>query len=387
MGRRRNLVTESRAAPNGQDLIVIGAGAIGRGYLPWCFQGSRLVFVDANPAIVERMGVRSDYRTYRARDGGLEELIVPVVAACLPGDFRPTAYPNPAAVFVCVGPRHAVTAASLAIGYECPIILCENDPATVDTVRAVTGLAKVSFAVPDVITSNTAPTHLLAKDPLSVVTEDGVLFVDEAVGPLRGEFTALSTSELFDTQWTAKLFLHNTPHCVAAYLGALAGVTYVHEAMAIPEIEAIVGGAMKEMLDSLKLRWEIPHQFLEWYADKELARFRNPLLFDPISRVAREPLRKLEADGRLIGAAEVCLASGFIPQNLLAGIAAALLFADDDDADRHLAFMREALPPATFISHILSLRSGEALELILREQLPRILPRLERLRGSAKGLK
>lgn len=377
-------MTGSRATPDDQELIVIGAGAIGRGFLPWCFQRSRLVFVDTNPAIVGPMKARKRYTTYRARGGGLDELLVPVAAAYLPSDFRAEDHPHTAAVFVCVGPRNAVTAASLAIGLECPIVLCENDPATVGTVKAVTGLAGVCFAVPDVITSNTAPPHLLARDPLSVVTEDGVLFVDEAVGPLLGDFTALSALELLDIQWIAKLFLHNTPHCVAAYLGALAGVMYVHEAMAIPEVEAIVRGSMKEMLDSLKLRWEIPHPFLEWYAEKELARFRNQLLFDPISRVAREPLRKLESDGRLIGAAEICLASGFIPQNLLSGIAAALLFADDADADRHLAFMRQALPPATFISHILSLRPGEALELILREQLPRILPRLETLRRPAK---
>ncbi|MBK8727242.1 MAG: hypothetical protein IPL96_14700 [Holophagaceae bacterium] len=235
-------------------------------------------------------------------------------------------------------------------GLECPIILCENDPATVAAAMAASGNERIYFAVPDVITSNSAPEALLREDPLSVVTEDGVLFVDAAAGPLPGTYTPLAAKDLLQTQWTAKLFLHNTPHCVAAYLGALAGVGHVHEAMAIPRIDEIVAGAMTEMLNSLKLRWEIPHPFLEWYADKELARFRNNLLCDPIARVAREPLRKLEADGRLIGAAQICLASGFIPHNLLAGIASALLFANESDADRHLGFMRSALSPGTFIS-------------------------------------
>ena len=370
------------AGAGGREIVVIGAGAIGRGYLPWCFPDARWVFVDTNARIVDAMRARGEYTTYRARDGKLESVTVPVAAAYLPGDYPAAAHRDPLAVFINVGPRHAATAASLVREVSCPIILCENDPATVGAVKAATGLDRVHFAVPDVITSNSSPDHLLAKDSLSVISEDGVLFIDDAVGPLPGDYRPLPARELLHEQWTAKLFLHNTPHCVAAYLGALAGVKHVHEAMAIPEVDTIVAGSMSEMLKSLKLRWEIPHPFLEWYADKELARFRNPLLFDPISRVAREPLRKLETDGRLIGAAQICLASGFIPTHILSGIASALLFDNKSDADRHIGFMRRALPPAMFISHILSLRPGEALELILREQLPHILTKLERLRAA-----
>lgn len=368
------------------NLLVIGAGAIGRGYLPWCFQGARFTFVDQAPAIVEALRERRQYRTYRARAGNLEALDVLACRAYYPETFLEDRHPEFAAVFINVGPRHAAASASLVRGLDCPVILCENDPATVTAVKASSGLSRVYFAVPDVITSNTAPAHLLAQDSLSVISEDGVLFIDEGVGALPGDYQTLPTHDLLNTQWTAKLFLHNTPHCVAAYLGALAGVQYLHQAMAIPEVDAIVAGAMGEMLNSLKLRWEIKHSFLEWYAAKELARFRNALLCDPIARVAREPLRKLESDGRLLGAAQICLASGFIPSNLLAGIASALLFADDADADRHLGFMRKALSPATFISHILNLRPGEALEVILREQLPLILPRLERLAQGQGGL-
>lgn len=365
------------------EILVIGGGAIGRGFLPWCFRDSRITFVDVNPWIVESLRQRPGYRTYRAKNGALESMDVVVAAAHTPDSFPLLEPRNWAAAFINVGPRHAVSAASILSRYAGPVILCENDPGTVALVREALGTDRVFFAVPDVITSSTAPTELLKLDPLSVVTEDGILFVDEAAGVLPGDYRPLPGGELLGVQWTAKLFLHNTPHCVAAYLGAVAGVRYLHEAMAIPRIGSIVEGSMTEMLNSLKLRWEIPHSFLEWYSAKELARFRNSLLCDPIERVAREPLRKLETDGRLIGAAQVCLASGFIPHNLLSGIAGALLFSSDRDADRHLAFMRRALTPGTFISHILALRPGEALEIILREQLPLILPRLAEM-GTQK---
>lgn len=367
-------------------LLVIGAGAIGRGYLPWTISPDdyRLVFVDRDLGIIENMRRAGGYTTWRVRDGRLEERFVQVAGAYTPEDFRLDAWPDIAACFINVGPRNAVSAARLLGASRFPVILCENDPLTVDAVKAACPLPHVFFAVPDVITSNTAPPELLARDPLAIVTEDGEQFIDEgareaAGGTLRGDFRLLPRAELIDTQWTAKLYLHNTPHCVAAYLGALIGATYVHEAMADPQVDAIVRGAMDEMLRALKLKWDIPHGFLDWYAAKEMERFRCRLLHDPVSRVAREPLRKLEPGGRLMGAAQICLSLGFVPHNILTGIAGAMLFENSDDADYHLSFMRRALPRDGYLTHVLNLREGEALETVLREQLDGIMARLKAL--------
>ena len=52
---------------------------------------------------------------------------------------------------------------------------------------------------------------------------------------LHGTMRMISRAELLRIQWTPKLYLHNTPHCITAYLGALMGATYVHEAMAHPK--------------------------------------------------------------------------------------------------------------------------------------------------------
>ncbi len=92
-------------------------------------------------------------------------------------------------------------------------------------------------------------------------------------------------------------------------------------------------------------------------------------MFDPISRVAREPLRKLGLEGRLIGAAQICLSYGVMPNNLLIGIAAALLFEDQKDPDRHLAFFKDTLTKEAFNAYILGLRDGEPLDLILRDKI------------------
>lgn len=373
-------------------LLVIGAGAIGRGFLPWVFTSDKILwhYVDSNAGIVERLRAAGGFHSYRVRDNRHEYRWVPVESAWTPAEWLHAGKPRLAemvAVLINVGPRHAVEAARLVEDYRGPVILSENEPATVKWVLDSTKITTAFFAVPDVITSNTAPDDLLARDPLAIVTENGQMFMDEGIhslapgltGPLGGNIQYLTSDELLNKQWIAKLYLHNTPHCVVAYLGALAGVRYVHEAMRIPAVEKIVVGAMNEMLNSLKLRWEIPHEFLEWYADKELSRFRCPQLFDPISRVAREPLRKLEAEGRLLGAAQICLSMGFVPENVLLGIGSALFFENREDADYHLVLMRRALSPSVLLTYVLGLRRGEALERVLRERFDWIVCRLTEL--------
>ncbi len=360
-------------------VVVIGAGAIGRGFLPWVLpESAEILFVDGNPRIVQAMNERHRYVTYMAKDGVCIPRVVELTGAMSPAEAASADLSGAALAFCAVGPRSVVAVAPILARVGGPVILCENDPAAVDIAQATTGRSDIVFAVPDVITSNTSPPELLALDPLSVVTEEGTLFVDERAGAPLGDWRGVGRAEL-DQQWTAKLYLHNTPHCVAAYLGHRVGATYLHEAMRHDACEAIVRGSMNEMLSALKLRWEIPHDFLEWYAAKELQRFTNHLLCDPIARVAREPLRKLSLDGRLIGAARICLAHGILPHNLLLGIASALLFDEPSDPDRQMAFLRRALAPDDLLTIVLGLSRGEALELLLRDQLPNLEARLSRL--------
>ncbi len=370
-----------RNVVNMSEIIIIGAGAIGRGFLPWIFgvDTYEYVFVDSNKELVEMLKSRKKFTVYRTKNKTLESMTVPLKEACHSSEFSISKHSNISAVFMCVGPRNVIAASFGLKGVKCPVILCENEPQTVPSVRNALGYDKVYFAVPDVITSNTASPEILAKDPLSIITENGMLLVDDRAKGIKGEITFVSEEELINKHWTAKLYLHNTPHCITAYLGALVGARYIHEAMQYPNVKKIVVGSMNEMLSSLKLKWDIPHPFLDWYAEKEIQRFSNDLLYDPISRVAREPLRKLELEGRLIGAAQICISLGFIPHNILKGITSAILFEDEKDADHHLSFMRKNLSPQALLTYILGLRKGEALEIVMRDRLPKIISQLEEL--------
>ena len=318
-----------------ETIAIVGAGAIGRGFLPWKIDTEkyRLLFIDSNPALLELMNKNGGYRTFRMKGGTLEEKYVKVGQAFHPSEIALGSLEHLAAVFMAVGPKNVIDASACLKGISCSVILCENDPKTVQIISTHLNYERVYFAVPDVITSNTASPKNLSADPLAIHSEDGVLYIDERAGFIDGDISFLSEDELINKQWTPKLFLHNTPHCVAAYLGAMRGFQFLHDVMKREDLKEIVVGAMNEMLAVQKIKAEGESEFLEWYADKEISRFSDELLYDPISRVAREPYRKLEIDGRLIGAVHDCISAKKPFDNIMIGIVCAALCAYHNQTD------------------------------------------------------
>lgn len=350
-----------------RSLLIYGAGAIGRGYIPWVFDGRDFDFyyVESNAALRGALQQQGRFRSFKTAASGYEARDVTVAGCFAPGE-EARVLAGVDGIVTCVGPRNFDGLEPMLSDARVPVVCCENDAGLPAQMRARTGNANIVFAIPDVITSSTASDELLQQDPLAIITEDGTFFAERGAVALGGNCSYIG-GDAMAIQWAAKLYIHNTPHCIAAYLGSILGVRYLHEAMQFPAAARIVEGAMREMEGMLQRTLRIDPAFLSFYADKELGRFRNTLLCDPIARVAREPFRKLATNERLIGAAQRCLACGILPLNLLLGIMAAFRFESADDPDFHIKFLLRSLSPSEFLRTIIRLREGEALfELLIQ---------------------
>jgi mannitol-1-phosphate/altronate dehydrogenase len=125
--------------------------------------------------------------------------------------------------------------------------------------------------------------------------------------------------------------------------------------LAKPTISRVIDGVIEELLYALKVTTAYDHHFIESYAEKEVRRFSNKLLYDPISRVAREPIRKLHPSGRLIGALRLLLSSGVRPTYLTIGIGAALHYLAKDDRDFRQISHLEEFGVSAFLKYHLSM--------------------------------
>lgn len=361
-------------------LLIYGAGAIGRGFIPWVFHPSEYEFnyVEKDQKIRELLNKNKKFHSYKTIENGYDELEVSVNFCFEPGQ-EIKKIQEVDAIITAVGPRNVISLKESLATTNVPVICCENDSTIPETLKKVTNNGNVVFAIPDVITSNSAPENLLKQDPLSVVTENGICYIDEHVSMVGGDCRYVSKNEL-RKQWLVKLYIHNTPHCIAAYLGNLLGITYLHEAMQNEFVKRVVSQAMHEMEQMLLRKYNLNENFVKAYSIKELQRFSNTLLFDPITRVAREPFRKLAPNDRLIGAAELCLSSGIVPENVMIGIMSAFCYDNKEDPDYNIKYLMQSLDPKDFLKIIIGLREGESLFEIMENNWNDYLQKLNELR-------
>jgi mannitol-1-phosphate 5-dehydrogenase len=128
-----------------------------------------------------------------------------------------------------------------------------------------------------------------------------------------------------------KLYIFSAGHAACAYLGYLKGYRYVHAAVRDPEIRAAVLECMREGQRGVRAHYGTEIAGTERDLHEILERFDNAALNDPVVRVARDPLRKLGADDRLVGAATLAQEAGVPPHRLALAMAAALQFGHPAD--------------------------------------------------------
>jgi len=314
-----------------KNILIYGAGAIGRGYLAPLLHmyGFSISFVDTNSKLIGELKERNSYTTAITGSNNYKFVSIPIKNAFLFGeeikveDFD--------IVFSCVGPNNCYDLAE-DLKRAKTVISCENDMATVKGLQKLTGNNNIYFGIPDVIASNTAPPKLLAEDPLMAVTEKGTLVLEKGDYILPEKIFQVEPNELH-MHWMCKLFIHNAPHAIVAYLGWLKGYTYIHEAMADSDVNKVVVGSISEITKGVIAAGFAEKNYAENYKKKELKRFSNTLLYDTIKRVAREPLRKIAYDNRLVLGLRIALFNGQLPVNTAMGLKAALLYGDDKDKE------------------------------------------------------
>jgi mannitol-1-phosphate 5-dehydrogenase len=285
-------------------LLIYGAGAIGRGFLAPIFSklNYEIFFVDNNPQLVSELKKRSSYKTAFVEGGQYKIIHVEYSGAFLLGE-EDSILEKMDMVFSCVGPNN-IKDFAFKLKKVKSVVSFENEIESVDNLRKLSGNPNCYFGIPDVISSSSCCSSLLGTDKLCLISENGNIAIEKGNASFPKETPTYSRENL-EKYWHCKFYLHNTPHAAVAFLGKLYGLKYIHEAMQIPKIRAIVESIMESIKETLKAKNMVDTKFIDEYAQKELDRFSDKLLFDPISRVSRDPLRKLRSHDRLIQSAKL----------------------------------------------------------------------------------
>ena len=130
-----------------------------------------------------------------------------------------------------------------------------------------------------------------------------------------------------------KIYIINCGHAIAGYYGqVLKGYDIVQDSLRDSDLLPQIRAAMLESASALEKKYGFTHESLVEYMETMMVkRFTTPGVVDPISRVSREPIRKIAPNDRIMGPANNCEEYGLDNTFLLKGVACALKFKSEDD--------------------------------------------------------
>jgi mannitol-1-phosphate 5-dehydrogenase len=343
--------------------VQLGAGNIGRGFMGQLLweAGFNITFVDTDKQLVSLLNERGKY-PLRLLDAYSREQHAVVIdhftaIAAEQRDKVATAIADATLVGTAVGVKNLEAVAGLladGIGRRfeqnptpLDIFLCENMFGAAallqKNVSRLLAPPARRWAEKSVGFVGTSVARMVASgrqqsdDPLLIIADSYRKVPYDGKASKAGDpgIDGFYPVENFKAEVERKLFTHNLGHASLAYLGYLKGYTYIHEPFADEFVSSVFEKALDETSQALLKRYPEaldPHEHRRVRQDVR-TRFGNPMVGDTIVRVAKDPIRKLSPEDRLIGSARLCLEQGVFPAEIGRVCGAALCYDFEGDAE------------------------------------------------------
>lgn len=334
--------------------VHFGAGNIGRGFVGLLLHqaGYEVVFADVAAPLIDALAAADSYTVHEVGAGAQDHEVSGFRALNSAQDEDAVVAEIAGAQIVtcAVGPNvlkfiAPVIAKALRQrdGGAAPIAVmaCENAINATDRLREFVADAlpteERDAALAKAVFANTAVDRIVPAQPegagLDVTVETYFEWAIDRT-PFGGAEPEIPGAHYVDglaASIERKLFTVNTGHATVAYHGFLAGADKISDAIAIPAVRSELESVLAETSDLLIRRHELDPEVHRAYVTAIIGRFENPHLPDTVTRVGRQPLRKLSRDERFVSPAAALAEDGTEPTALLDAMGAALRFDVPDD--------------------------------------------------------
>ena len=337
--------------------VMFGAGKIARGFVGHLLylSGIDFTFIEKADALVDLINERGEYFV-NILGNAEQSCTVKNVKAYSFTDVEDIAkvIGDADAVFTAVGGKNLQEIAPmLAEGVKAKakkggtlnIVTCENWKLPATILRdAMTPLLneeeqkffKENVGVTEAVIMRSAieaNPDQLAKDPLVVNVQNfWELPVDASriVGSLP-DIKGLKLVESFIGFLERKFYTYNAANGTTSYLGALLGYEHIADAAHDERILEILEGVYQETAQALSKKHNFPLDEQLAFTLTSKAKLQDYTIVDFIERNARDPIRKLGPDDRLVGSARLVHEYGIKPESLCTAIAAAIYYESEGD--------------------------------------------------------
>ena len=214
--------------------------------------------------------------------------------------------------------------------------------------------------------------ELLAKDPLIVNVQNfWELPVDASrVSGSLPDILGLKMIESFTGFLERKFYTYNAANGTTSFVGAIMGYEKIADAAHDEWLLKILDGVYRETATALSKKHGISFDDQWAFTRTSLNKLQDYTIVDFIERNARDPLRKLGPDDRLVGSARLVESCGIVPENLCVAIAAAIFYENEEDEFAvELRKMREEQGIDYVIENVCKLDPNGNLGMLIKEKI------------------
>ena len=376
--------------------VIFGAGKIARGFIGHLLylSGIEFTFVEKFDGLTDLMNERGQY-TVNILGNEKENCIVKGAKALKFSEKEKIAeaIANADAVFNAVGGKNlGEIVPYLAAGIELKakkggyinFVTCENWKQPADILR--NGISEIisdeareyfenNVGITEAVIMRSAiesSKELLEKDPLIVNVQNfWELPVDAS--RIKGslpEIKGLKLVESFTGFLERKFYTYNAANGTVSFLGALMGYEKIADAAHDEKILEILDGVYQETARALSIKHNFPLEEQLAFTLTSKNKLQDYTIVDFIERNARDPIRKLGKDDRLVGSARLVLSCGIKPENLAIAIAAAMYYYNEtDEFAIKLKEMRETEGIDAILEKVCSLDPNGELGMLVKEKI------------------
>lgn len=221
-----------------------------------------------------------------------------------------------------------------------------------------------------------ATPELLAIDPLVVNAQDFWEFPYDASrlkAPMPEGMICQKPIYEFTGFLERKFYTYNAANGTTAFVGALLGYRYIADAAHDERILKLLDGVYTETATALSKKHHFPFEEQWAFTRTSLRKLQDRCIVDYIERNARDPMRKLGKDDRLVGSARLCLEYGVKPESLAVAIACAMHYEEPtDEFALRLADLRKSKGYDAVLRDVCSVDPNGELGMLVKEKIAQI---------------
>ena len=382
-------------------IVIFGAGKIARGFVNHLLAISKFksVFIEKSVALCELINERGEYGV-NILGNPQKNMKIKDAKAIKLDEFEQAvkAVAETNLIFTAVGGKNLKEIVPvIAKGFQIRLkegnitplnlITCENwkKPADLIKIGVKELLNKeeqeqldklMGFSEAVVMRSAIEPNkEALILDPLIVNVQDFWSLIVDAQR-LVGEIPSIKGIELmenFGGFLERKFYTYNAANGTVSFVGSILGYKYIAEASRDEFVTGVLEKVYKETSEALCKKHGIALKEQQQFAQSSYKKLRDENIVDTLERNARDPVRKLSYEDRLIGPARLMMDYGVKPDGILTSIACAIYYNGVDETAIELKRIRSQDGVDAVLNNVCGIDPDSELGKLIKERIKELV--------------